>query len=207
MCGRYDLSENPAAIRAKFRVPDVPQFRGGPDIRPTQTLPIVRLDRERRRECVLARWGLVPHWAPDLKFGSRCFNARSETLAKAPSFRAAFRSRRCLVPVNAFYEWSGPPGHRTRHRISAQGQPLFALAGLWERWGEADDGVETFTIITCPPNAAVAPIHNRMPVILGDEGGEAWLQEGREELLRAYDGSLEIVPPAPGPAGAPPAEG
>jgi putative SOS response-associated peptidase YedK len=196
MCGRYDLSESPAAIKAKFHVPDVPEFIAGPDIRPTNVMPIVRMDREAHFECVLARWGLVPYWAPDLKFGNKCFNARSETVARAPSFRSAVKSRRCLVPMNAFYEWSGPPGRRTKHRISPKSQDLFALAGLWERWRKDDDVVETYTIITCAPNDAILPIHNRMPVILDEASYEAWVRNGSLELLRPYAQELVIVPPA-----------
>lgn len=198
MCGRYDLSENPAAIRAKFHVPNVPEFAPSADVRPTNVVPIVRLDRDAKRECALARWGLVPHWAPDLKFGSKCFNARSETVATAPSFRSAVKARRCLVPMNAFYEWSGPAGHRIRHRIWPAAQDLFALAGLWERWGKGDDIVETYTIITCGPNDALAPIHNRMPVIVDDADYDAWLREARLDLLRPYAGALLIEPPAAG---------
>ncbi len=197
MCGRYDLSESPAAIRATFRVPDVPPFQGGADLRPTHVLPIIRLDTEARRECTLARWGLVPRWAPDLKFGSRCFNARSETLARAPAFRSALRTRRCLVPMNAFYEWSGPAGHRLRHHIAPQGQPLFALAGLWERWGTAPEEIETFTIITCQPNETMAAIHTRMPVILDPADHETWLAQPQLDLLRPYGGALDVLPPAP----------
>jgi putative SOS response-associated peptidase YedK len=195
MCGRYDLSENPAAIRAKFRVPSMPEFKLSPDVRPTNIEPIVRLDHEARRECSLARWGLVPHWAPDLKFGAKCFNARCETVATAPSYRSAVKSRRCLVPMNAFYEWSGPKDHRIKHRITPASQDLFALAGLWERWGHGDDAVETYTIITCAPNEAIAPIHNRMPVILDDADFDAWLCAAQMDLLRPYAGELVINPP------------
>jgi len=200
MCGRYDLSENPAAIRAKFHVPGVPAFAPNADLRPTNVAPIVRPKQDARqeagRECTLARWGLVPHWAPDLKFGVKCFNARCETIATAPSFRAAVKSRRCLVPMNAFFEWSGPAGHRIKHRISPASQELFALAGLWERWGQGPDVVETYTIITSTPNEALAPIHNRMPVILDEADYDAWLGEARLELLRPYAGALRIEPAA-----------
>ena len=198
MCGRYDLSENPAAIRAKFEVPRVPEFARNTDLRPTNVAPIIRLDRDTQRECALARWGLVPHWAPDLKFGSKCFNARSETVASAPSFRAAFKARRCLVPLNAFYEWSGPTGHRIRHRIWPVSQSLFALAGLWEQWGTGDNAVETYTIITCSSNEVLAPIHSRMPVIVDDSNYDAWLRQGRPELLQPYRGALLIEPPVRG---------
>lgn len=196
MCGRYDLSENPAAIQAKFHVPLVPGFAASADIRPTNVVPIIRLDREAQRECALARWGLVPHWAPDLKFGAKCFNARCETIATAPSFRSALKARRCLVPLNAFYEWSGPPQRRIRHRITLPSQPLFALAGLWEQWGAGENVVETYTIITCNANEALAPVHSRMPVILEEEDYDAWLGQARRELLRAYRAALLIEPPA-----------
>jgi putative SOS response-associated peptidase YedK len=196
MCGRYDLSESPAAIKAKFQVPKVPEYALSADVRPTNVKPIVRLDPQSQRECSLARWGLVPHWAPDLKFGIKCFNARSETVATAPSFRSAVKSRRCLVPMNAFFEWSGPKEHRIKHRIAPISQDLFALAGLWERWGQGEDLVETYTIITCAPNDAMAPIHNRMPVVLRDEDYDGWLRDGQMDLLRPYEGQLLIEPPA-----------
>ncbi len=177
MCGRYDLSDNPAAIRAKFSVPEVPEFAPNVDWRPTHNAPIVRLAADDARECVLARWGLVPGWAPDLKFGSRCINARSETVARLPAFRGAFRKRRCLVPVNAFFEWSGEKGHRIKWRIRLRDEPLFALAGLWEWWQDRDDGeaVTSYTIITCAANAAIAPLHDRMPVIVREVDYARWL--------------------------------
>jgi putative SOS response-associated peptidase YedK len=182
MCGRYDLSENPAAIRAKFGVPAVPDFAPNTDWRPTNSAPVVRLGEDGGRECVLARWGLVPGWAPDLKFGARCINARSETVAKLPAFRGAFRRRRCLVPVNAFFEWSGEKVHRLKWRISVRDEPLFALAGLWEWWQDRDsgEGVPSYTIITCPANAAIAPLHERMPVILPEADYARWLDAGTD---------------------------
>lgn len=177
MCGRYDLSDNPAAIKAKFRVPAVSEFEPNVDVRPTQQQPIVRLDREHAHECVLARWGLVPAWAKDLKFGARCINARAESVASLPAFRHAFSKRRCLVPVNAFYEWSGPVGQRMKWRIRLREEPLFALGGLWEWWKDpaTQEGVETYTIVTCTPNDTIARIHDRMPVILDVRDYERWL--------------------------------
>ena len=82
----------------------------------------------------MLRWGLVPIWAKELKFGARCINARAETLASTPAFRLAYRKRRCLVPLNAFFEWTGEPGHKVKWRIGLKDEPLFALAGLWEWW-------------------------------------------------------------------------
>lgn len=179
MCGRYDLSSTPAAIRAHFRVPEVPEFAPNPDLRPTDRAPIVRVSRDGVRECVLARWGLVPAWAKDLAYGSRCFNARSETAATLPSFRGAFRKRRCLVPVDAFFEWTGERGHKTKWRIAFDEPAPFALAGLWEWWRDpaAPDApaVETYTILTTAANAAIAPLHERMPVIVPLDRHAEWL--------------------------------
>lgn len=180
MCGRYDLSQNPAAIKAHFRVPSVPEFMASPDVRPTERKPIVRLAHDGDRECVLARWGLVPSWAKDLKFGARCINARSETIATTPSFRAAYAKRHCLVPLNAFYEWTGEKGRKVKWRIRLKDEPLFALAGLWEWWRDPSthQGVETYTIITTAANAVIAPVHDRMPVIVRTSDYGHWLDAG-----------------------------
>lgn len=199
MCGRYDLSDNPAAIRARFSVPAVPEFAPNADWRPTNDAPIVRLDGAANRECVLARWGLVPSWAPDLKFGTRCINARAETVATLPAFRSALRKRRCLVPVNAFFEWSGEKGRRSKWRIGLRETPLFALAGLWEWWQDraGGEGVDSFTIVTCAANAAIAPLHDRMPVILREADYARWLDAATDgqPLLAPFDPqALQITP-------------
>jgi putative SOS response-associated peptidase YedK len=179
MCGRYDLSDNPAAIRAKFAVPSVPDYAlpNPVDVRPTEVAPIVRLTRDGARECALARWGLVPFWAKELSYGQRCINARAETLDRSAAFRAAFEKRRCLVPVNAFYEWSGPKGRRVKWRIGIRDEPLFALGGLWEWWKDPAGGtrVESYTIVTTDANTALAPIHDRMPLIIAPNDYAAWL--------------------------------
>lgn len=199
MCGRYDLSDSPAAIRAKFSVPSVPDFLANWDVRPTDSAPVVRLDRGGERACALLRWGLVPHWAREIKFGARCINARAETVATTPAFRDAYRQRRCLVPVSAFYEWSGPAGRKTRWRITpdaASGeQPPFALAGLWAWWRDPaqpdSDGIETFTIVTAAANPQMAPIHDRMPVMVPPTRYAAWLdpaQDARAVLEAAAPG-------------------
>ena len=198
MCGRYDLSENPAAIRARFHVPSVPEFAPNADWRPTDRAPIIRRARESTElECVLARWGLVPWWAKELKFGTHTINARSETVATQPSFRDAFKARRCLVPVNAFYEWSGPKGHRTKWRIRVTDEGIFSLAGLWERWRdpESGEGLETYTIITTAANEAIAKLHDRMPVVLRPQDEERWLDPkatGKDLLVPFDPGGMAI---------------
>jgi putative SOS response-associated peptidase YedK len=181
MCGRYDLSENPAAIRAHFNVPAVPEFAASADVRPTERAPIIRINPlSGKRESTMARWGLVPAWAKDMKLGGRCVNARIETLPNLPAYRAAFRNRRCLVPAKAFYEWSGAAGHRLKWRIAPQDQPLFGLAGLWERWVDTRSGdpVETYTIVTTAANPALVHLHDRMPLIIAPERYENWLDAG-----------------------------
>jgi putative SOS response-associated peptidase YedK len=199
MCGRYDLSQNPAAIKAHFRVPAVPEYMASPDVRPTETKPIVRLAHDGERECVLARWGLVPSWAKDLKFGARCINARSETIATTPSFRAAYAKRHCLVPLNAFYEWTGEKGRKVKWRIRLKDEPLFALAGLWEWWRDpsTQQGVQTYTIITTAANAVIAPVHDRMPVIVRTSDYARWLDAGSDSaslLAPAADESIVVEP-------------
>jgi putative SOS response-associated peptidase YedK len=199
MCGRYDLSDSPAAIKAKFKVAVVPDFAANPDWRPTDTAPVVRrLHRSEQREVALLRWGLVPVWARDLKFGARCINARAETLSSTPSFRMAYRKRRCLVPVNAFFEWSGEPGHKTKWRIGLKDEPLFALAGLWEWWKnpETGSGVETYTIVTTRANDLLAPIHDRMPVVIAERDYDRWLNadDPALDLLEPFaDGLLQVT--------------
>lgn len=200
MCGRYDLSQTGQQLMFMFGLSDLPAFDPNPDIRPTQTAPVIRLRPDGHRECVLMRWGLIPSWAKDPRqFGARLINARAETVATLPAFRSAARARRCLVPADAFYDWSGPRGRKTQHRVALpDGSPL-SMAGLWEAWRDAASGVvvETYTIITTDANEALRPIHDRMPVILPAADGDAWLREARQELLRPYPGELVIEPPAP----------
>jgi putative SOS response-associated peptidase YedK len=201
MCGRYDLSENPAAIRAKFAVPAVPEFKPNLDVRPTELNPIVRRNKARdANECALARWGLVPSWAKDLTFGTRTINARAETLTTAPAFRGAYEARRCLVPANAFYEWSGPKGHRVKWRIVLKDEPLFALAGLWEWWKDRADPaakpVHSYTIVTTDANSALTHIHDRMPVIVPSQHYARWLdaKQNVDDLLAPLpDDAIRIV--------------
>lgn len=198
MCGRYDLSDNPAAIKAKFHVPAVPVFSPNPDLRPTDTAPVVRLaHKTRAREVAMLRWGLVPIWAKELKFGARCINARAETLASTPAFRLAYRKRRCLVPVNAFFEWTGEPGHKVKWRIRLKDEPLFALAGLWEWWKDpaSGQGIETYAIVTTRANDLLAPIHDRMPVVLAERDYDRWLDadDPATDLLAPFaDEALQV---------------
>jgi len=164
------------------------------NIAPTNEVPVIRAGPEAGLPRVdLLRWGLVPKWAQDLSFGSRTINARSETAAAKPAFRSAFKRRRCLVPASGFYEWTGAKGARTAQLIGMQDGSPITFAGLWDRWSHpGGDAVETFTILTCPPNELVATIHDRMPVILPEESRALWLDAQVDDcallqpLLRPY---------------------
>lgn len=178
MCGRFSqtpiiqaifsrysfIGEDPAGI--------VPRY----NIAPTQLVPVIFRDEE-GDHLKSMRWGLVPHWSKEI--GTRpLFNARGETVAEKPSFRTAFRRRRCIVPATGFYEWKKEPGGKTKtpyfiHNID---QSPMAFAGLWERWDQPDGGMlHSFTILTTTPNAVMEPLHDRMPVILAEEDEAAWL--------------------------------
>ena len=188
MCGRYSLTTPVEALVDLFLVKQRPNLRPRYNIAPTDDVPVVRLDRDGRRELRLVRWGLVPFWAKDLKIGARMINARAETVATQRAFKEAFHRRRCLVIADGFYEWlKQPDGKRLPHRYTlADGSP-FAFAGLWERW-KAPDGeiVRSCSIITTEANPLVGQIHDRMPVILDPSDYGGWLAEPSETLLRPF---------------------
>jgi len=191
MCGRVKLEGDFTQLRVAFGIPDYyPPINYAPNwnVAPTDSLPIVRYNaKERHRTLDLMRWGLVPYWAKDLKIGFSTINAMAETVDTKPVFREAFRLRRCLVPIEAFYEWKKlGPKEKQPYAFALVGGGIMALAGLWENWkSPAGEWVRSFTVITCPPNALCAEIHNRMPVILPPARWPLWLGEdaaGAEEL-------------------------
>jgi putative SOS response-associated peptidase YedK len=188
MCSRYFLDADGNVIAYTFNVPVHERLRKRFNIAPTQEAPVVRVNESGARELAMLRWGLVPSWSKDPAIGNRMINARSETVAGKPSFRNAFRRRRCLVPATGFYEWTGAAGHKVPHAITFSDQPVFAFAGLWERWHDrATPGappVETFTLLTTNANRALAAIHDRMPVILPAAHHEAWLHAPPEDAAR-----------------------
>ena len=174
MCGRFTLA-SPAEVVAKdFALDDVPELAPRYNIAPTEPVAAIRVCSA-RRVFEHRRWGLVPAWARDAG-GPPLFNARAETLARKPAFRDAFRLRRCLVPADGFYEWRAVSGRRQPfHLRRADGAP-FAMAGLYERWRPAGgEALESCTVITTAANALLAPLHDRMPVVLPAEAWEAWL--------------------------------
>ncbi len=203
MCGRFSLSAPPEALAEFFRLVNVPPLPPRYNIAPTTPVAVVRAAAGGGgRELAMLRWGLVPSWAKDLAIGNRLINARAETVAQKPSFRAAIRARRCLVAASGYYEWrSEGEGKQPYHIRRADGAPL-AFAGLWETWQNAEHGtVESCTIITTEAAGAPAEIHHRMPVMLDPADFDGWLdpEQTRAEkampLLRSSPvEGLEVYP-------------
>jgi len=177
MCGRF-AQQRPASELAQIF--DAEPLVADPgdhfNVAPTNEAMVV-VEKEGRRAVTSYRWGLIPHWAEDRSIGQRMINARAETLATSGAFRDSFRRRRCLVPVDAFYEWRREGGLRLPHAIRREdGQPL-ALAGLWSGWRDPETAevVRTFTIVTTRSNELVASIHDRMPVVIPPDAWGRWL--------------------------------
>ena len=176
MCGRYFLDTLPELLAEQFRVHKYPVYAASYNIAPTQPALAVRRHGE-DNEWAWLRWGLVPHWAKDPSIGARLNNARAETVAGKPSFRNAFARRRCLIPACGYYEWQAVPGERKQPwYITLQGDAPMAMGGLWESWMAPDGSVlRTCCVITTGPNEIMAPIHDRMPVIVEPAHWARWL--------------------------------
>lgn len=196
MCGRFTLSSDEpewVATQLEVPLPQLADYRPRYNVAPMQRHWIVRA-HDQEREATRARWGLVNVWAKDNSRAARQINARGETVAERPAFRSAFRSRRCIVPADGFYEWSGPRGKRQPHWITPADGGLLMFAGLYEDWYPEPDLPETtFTIITTAPNATLTAIHNRMPVILSRDDVADWLFTAKDEA----DGLQSLLAPAP----------
>ena len=190
MCGRYTLRATPQELAEFFELTRAPELEDRPNICPTQSvLGITLADDSNKREARDFRWGLVPSWSRDPTGGAKMINARSETAAEKPAFRAAFKRRRCLIPADGFYEWRKVAGQKKKQPcyVSVHDQPLIAFAGLWERWEkENQDPLITCTILTTSANSKISAIHDRMPVILHPETYDLWLAAGSDtEELKA----------------------
>jgi putative SOS response-associated peptidase YedK len=196
MCGRFTQTATPAIIAEQFGVAVPSLFQPRYNIAPSQPIAVIRIEPDSTtRTLVMLRWGLIPSWAKDPTIGNQYINAKAETVAEKPSFRSAFKKRRCLVVATGFYEWQVQGRTKQPMWIGLQSQRPFAFAGLWEQWKPADgELLETCTIITTEPNGLMAQIHNRMPVILGPAFYDQWLDptfqpiESLKDLLRPYPG-------------------
>ena len=196
MCGRYSLTTAPEALRQLFNFDNMPNLAPRYNIAPTQDVPVIRPagrggEDVNGRGLAMMRWGLVPSWSKEIDRSAPMINARAETIAEKPSFRAAFQSRKCLVPADGFYEWRLENGKKQPFRIGMNGGAPFAFAGLWERWASPEgDEINSVAIVTTEANEKLRPIHARMPVILDPNDYDQWLGETTETtaqtLLRPY---------------------
>ncbi|MBL8566211.1 MAG: SOS response-associated peptidase [Hyphomicrobiaceae bacterium] len=205
MCSRYSFTSPPEAVRSYFGAFVREEFPPRYNIAPTQPVHIVRNNARGVRELELVRWGLIPSWVKDPREFSTLINARSETAAEKPSFRASMRHRRCLVPTDGFYEWTGEKGHKLPHLIRPRGGGLMAMAGIWDHWIGADGSeIETMAILTVAANRTMAPIHDRMPAIIAPGQFDLWLDvsSGTSTIATAMlapapDDLLEVVSVSP----------
>lgn len=197
MCGRYAL-DNPDAAPVRFKVSDIVEqleLRPNYNVAPSQTLPVIV--RHSPNALEFMRWGLIPPWAKDSSVGNRMINARAETVATKPAYRRAFRTQRCLVPASGFFEWQKLPRDKQPYYFRLSSGDLFAFAGLWESWRSPEgETLHSYTIITTEANDLLAPVHNRMPVILREADEDTWLDPDLSEpehllpLLAPYPAEL-----------------
>lgn len=179
MCGRFTRMFQWAELVRLLRLLDIPpeEIARSYNVAPTQASPVAMCNDAGRRVGRFMRWGLVPSWAPDMSSPARTINARAETVATKPTFREAFKRRRCLVPVSGYYEWQVLADGKTKqpHWIGRRDRAPIMLAGIWEQWGAAEP-VETFAILTTRPNRLTIPIHDRTPVVVSEADHAAWLK-------------------------------
>lgn len=180
MCGRYSRFLPDESLARHFNLKDKISLQPRYNIGPGQDVPVVKLGADGDRELVFLRWGLIPPWADDDKFGFKAVNARSETIDEKPAFRNAFKSKRVLIPCDGFYEWAKKGKKKTPYFIYLKNSETFALAGLRESWtGRDGEGgkitINSCTIITTAANELIAPLHDRMPVIVSPENYGMWL--------------------------------
>lgn len=193
MCGRVIQTSNPEAIRRLFEAiapaPNAPPRYNGA---PSQKLMVIRRNPETgERTLELLQWGLIPHWVKEANGGRKPINARAETITKLPMFKSAYAKRRCLLPIDGFYEWLAIKGQKTKqpYALAMKDRSVFAVAGIWENWkSPSGEDVPTFAVITCEANEMVAEIHDRMPVIIAKDDYERWLglESDPSDLLRPY---------------------
>ena len=201
MCSRFSLTSPTEAVRSYFNHVPCEPYPPRYNIAPTQPVHIIRRSEAGTRECVLVRWGLLPRWVKDPASFTTLINARSETVTEKPSFRGAIRHKRCIFPATGFYEWTGPAGAKRPHLFRPATTELMALAGIYEHWMSADGSeMESAAILTTTANASVAPIHDRMPVILAPDQFDDWLDvrgvdapEAKKMLKPAPDAFLSVT--------------
>ena len=200
MCGRYTLTVNVDAVAKAFNV--APSLQTSPRFNVAPTQEVVSILRDGTKHLDFLRWGLIPSWAKEESIGAKMINARAETLAEKPSFKRLLQGKRCLIVADGFYEWKKEQGGKTPMYFTLPNHELFAFAGLWDTWKQPDGQyIRTCTIITTQPNDLVAPIHDRMPVILPADAQEEWLDPALhdthvlQQLLKPYTANPMFVHP------------
>jgi putative SOS response-associated peptidase YedK len=194
MCGRFALAADPELVQQAFNLATVPVLSPRYNIAPTQEVAVIT--NENPHDVTLLRWGLIPSWSKDASGAAKMINARSETVDQKPSFRAAFKRRRCIIPATGFFEWQARESGKAPMYIFLKSRPVFGIAGLWEVWRSPQGmDVRSFTVLTTDANSFMQPIHDRMPVILLPEDYSLWLQPGDAPptplrmLLKSYEPS------------------
>ncbi|MBL8828450.1 MAG: SOS response-associated peptidase [Planctomycetaceae bacterium] len=191
MCGRFTLRYSATAFAQQLGLFDVPAFEPRYNIAPTQSIAVIR-NHDGQRQAADLHWGLIPSWADDPSIGNRMINARGETVASKPSFRSAFKQRRCLILADGFYEWQKLGKAKQPYYFTLRDGGVFAFAGLWEHWKRDSVTIDSATIITTEANDLLRSIHERMPVILRPEAYQRWLDPKLsdagelESLLKPY---------------------
>jgi putative SOS response-associated peptidase YedK len=186
MCGRFTQTHSAAEIAALFNLEETPDWQPRYNIAPTQLIPTIVESHQFKP----LRWGLIPSWSKDSSIASKLINARAETVSEKPSFREAFKRRRCLIAADGYYEWKKQPGKKQPFYFRLESGEPFAFAGLWERWHSPEgETIETCTIITTEANDLAATVHDRMPVILSQDEYDRWLDpdfKSAQSLLHPY---------------------
>lgn len=201
MCGRYTLRTPKDRIKREFQLQEEPSVEARFNIAPTQNILAVRQGAD-GREATELKWGLIPSWAKDAAMGARLINARSETVTEKPSFREAFKRRRCIIPADGIYEWRRDEGRKQPFFFRMRDDRVFGFAGLWDRWrDEEGEIIESCTILTTEANEVFRTVHDRMPVILHPDAYDEWLGddvrgvEALKELLHPYPSSEMVAYP------------
>jgi putative SOS response-associated peptidase YedK len=195
MCGRFTLRAPAERVKREFQLEEVPSIEARFNVAPTQNILAVRHSPD-GSEVAMLKWGLIPSWAKDAAIGAKLINARSETVEEKPSFREAFKRRRCIIPADGFYEWQRMGSRKQPFYFRLKDDRLFGFAGLWDKWRSPDgESLETCSILTTEANDVLSTVHDRMPVILHRETYDLWLdddvrkQDLRKELLRPFPAS------------------
>lgn len=197
MCGRFNLTATPEQVIEEFQLNDLVDYQTSYNIAPGQPILNITQLPDNCYQAAYAHWGLVPSWAKDRKISSHLINARAETLTEKPSFRTAYKKRRCLIPATGFYEWHNTGHGKQPYHIFQKDHQLFAFAGLWEYWEHDTETLYSCTIITTAANSLMQPIHERMPVIISKSDYPQWLDSQQSlanlEKILAGDGYASMT--------------